>query len=49
MIRDYEAHWFPLIRPAIRAGYFLGGDLIFTGDFDLTVQKHTSVDGLVVK
>ena len=25
MIRDYENHWFPLIRPAIRAGYFLGG------------------------
>ena len=24
MIRDYEAHHYPLIRPAIRAGYFLG-------------------------
>ena len=20
-----QTHWFPLIRPAIRAGYFLGG------------------------
>ena len=26
MIRDkMKTHWFPLIRPAIRAGYFLGG------------------------
>ena len=25
LLRDYEAHWLSLIRPAIRAGYFLGG------------------------
>ena len=24
-------HWFPLIRPAIRAGYFLGGKRSFGG------------------
>ena len=28
MIRDYENHWFPLIRPAIRAGFFLGGGVL---------------------
>ena len=25
MIKDYDLIRFPLIRPAIRAGYFLGG------------------------
>ncbi len=32
MIRDYEAHWFPLIRPAIRA-LFLGGVALGGGGY----------------
>ena len=25
MVVGFPGHWFPLIRPAIRTGYFLGG------------------------
>ena len=30
LLRDYENHWFPLIRPAIRA-LFLGGGWLWGG------------------
>ncbi len=43
MIRDYEAHWFPLIRPKIRA-LFSGGDGIGgvpLGSHENSLQLHS--------